>query len=64
MHDLAAAACFRRTLLAGVGFARHAEAGVPLDISHEGISTVVRVGRHAVRGGKVEVMELGKWVVL
>ena len=39
MHDLAAAARFRRTLVAGGGFARGAEGRVPLDISHEGLST-------------------------
>ena len=39
MHDLAAAARFRRTLLDGVGFARDAGARVDLDRSHEGLST-------------------------
>ena len=39
MHDLAAAARFRRTLMAGDGFASGAEGRVPLDTSHEGLST-------------------------
>ena len=35
MHDLAAAARFRRTLVAGGGFARGAEGRVPLCLSHD-----------------------------
>ena len=38
MHDLAAAARFRRTLVAGGGFARGAEGRVPLCLSHDGLS--------------------------
>ena len=38
MHDLAAAARFWRTLVAGGGFARGAEGRVPLCLSHDGLS--------------------------
>eukprot|EP00966_Prymnesium_polylepis_P179325 4151794-Prymnesium_polylepis.1 len=63
----------------GGRFAGVAEGRVPLDMSHEGLSTgglsfeqgancdryeVVTVGRRAMPGGKVKVTELGKWVVL
>ena len=38
MHDLAAAARFRRTLVAGGGFARGAEGRVDFERSHDGLS--------------------------
>ena len=38
MHNLAAAARFRRTLVAGSGFVRTSEDRVPLERSHDGLS--------------------------
>ena len=38
MHDVAAAARFQGGLVDGGGFARHAEARVPLCLSHDGLS--------------------------
>eukprot|EP00966_Prymnesium_polylepis_P113531 2625309-Prymnesium_polylepis.1 len=39
MHDVAATARFRRMLMAGDLFVRGAVGRVPVDISHEGLST-------------------------